>query len=81
LNEQRPPRTHSLADLLGLCERWMPRLSAVENRCEWLTAFAVEGRYPDPGYEPTANQATEALDIASRTLEIILESSPPEVRP
>jgi len=53
----------------------------LENRCEWLTAFAVEARYPDTGFEPTADQAKEALEIAERAFEIILESMPQEVRP
>lgn len=29
LNDQRPPRTHDLIDLMGLCERWLPGLNQV----------------------------------------------------
>lgn len=81
LNEQRPPRTHNLADLVGLCERWVPGLSEMESRCDWLTAFAVEVRYPDTGFEPTVEQANDALATAEQILEIVVDSSPPEVRP
>ena len=81
LNDQRPPRTHSLADLFGLCKRWLPGLSKHEDGCEWLTACAVQLRYPDSPMEVTRDTGDEAVAAAERLLTFVLEKVPAEVRP
>ncbi|MFQ5411071.1 MAG: HEPN domain-containing protein [Phycisphaerae bacterium] len=81
MNEQRPPRIHDLSDLFGLCERWMPDLSELGSRCEWLTTCAVELRYPDNPPPITPQLSEDALTSAEAVLESILRNMPPEVHP
>jgi len=81
MREIEPPRTHVIEVLLARCGSVDPRLDEVAASCAWLTEFAVEGRYPDTECEPTVEQAREALDLAERAFEIIVESLPGEVRP
>lgn len=81
LNDQRPPRTHNLADLIGLCERWAPGLTDYESRCDWLTACAVDIRYPDSRIALTAELGNNALATAEEVYSFVLKNVPPEVRP
>ncbi len=80
LHEQRPPRTHRLADLFGLCERWLPGLSKYEESCEWLSACAVDMRYPGKELPISANMATSGLAATETIIDFILKKLPPEVR-
>jgi HEPN domain-containing protein len=81
LNDQRPPRTHNLADLFGLCERWAPRISAYETRTAWLTGCAADIRYPDSRTKVTPELAHEAVTAASDVLSLVVRSVPTEARP
>jgi len=81
LREIDPPRTHLLGMLLERCGPVDERLDVLRPQLEWLTAFAVEARYPDVEGEPTIEQAREALAVARRAFEIILDNVPNEVRP
>ena len=81
MHEQRPPRTHHLDDLFGLCNLWMPGLSTFETRCAWLTACAVKIRYPDSPPEVTPQLADDALQSSEDVFQYILSQLPPEVRP
>jgi HEPN domain-containing protein len=47
------PKTHDLEALMRLCLPVMPQLETHRDRLQWLTAFAVEVRYPGMG----ANEA------------------------
>jgi HEPN domain-containing protein len=79
--EIEPPRTHVVEVLLSRCGPLDPRFELLAPRCAWLTQFALAGRYPDVGPEPSLAQALEALDLAEQAVRIIAESLPPEVRP
>jgi len=81
LNDQRPPRTHSLADLIGLCERWIPGLAVRANTTEWLTAYAEDERYPGQVPSVTAELANEGLAQVETIMAFIHSAVPPEVRP
>lgn len=75
------PRTHLVGVLLEQCGQVDERLEALRPQLEWLTAFAVEARYPDVEEEPTIEQAREALSVARRAFAIILDNVPNEARP
>lgn len=81
MREIDPPRTHVIETLLARCGSIDPRLDELADSCAWLTDFAVEGRYPDSERQPTVAQASEALGLANRVFNIILEALPPEVHP
>lgn len=81
VRETEPPRTHLLAVLLERCGPIDERLSALGEQLDWLTAFAIEARYPDVEGEPSVEQAREALSTARRAFEIILDNVPEEVHP
>ena len=80
-NEQRPPRTHNLADLIGLCERWAKGLAEYESRCSWLTACAVDARYPDNSVDLTPESADDALATTEEVFAFVLKHIPPEAHP
>ena len=79
LNEQRPPRTHSLADLFGLVERWLPGVSEYEADCGWLTGCAVELRYPDSEIAISLDSANRGLAATEAVFKYIRGKMPPEV--
>ncbi|MFQ6130577.1 MAG: HEPN domain-containing protein [Armatimonadota bacterium] len=54
-------KTHDLVVLIGLLEPEDPRFREVIGPARYLSAFAVEARYP--GSEVDAGQATEAVEI------------------
>jgi HEPN domain-containing protein len=78
-NEQRPPRTHSLIDLFGLCERWRPGLAAYEEDCEWPTGFAVELRYQGHEGEITREMASKGLAAVESAIRFVVSKLPREV--
>lgn len=80
LNDQRPPRTHSLADLIGLCERWIPGLSQRAKSVEWLTAYAEDERYPGAVQMIEPETARQGFATVQAILEFIHSAMPPEVR-
>ena len=80
LNGQRPPRTHSLADLSGLGGRWLPEVKH-EAECSWLTTFAVETRDPHRGQPVTADMAKQVLNNAQTLFDFVRSSVSTEVRP
>jgi HEPN domain-containing protein len=80
-NEQRPPRSHNLEDLIGLCHRWMPGLASFEESCAWLTACAVRMRYPDNAPAVTRQLTEEALQTAEAVLQHVLNQSPSDAAP
>ncbi|MCE1253222.1 MAG: HEPN domain-containing protein [Anaerolineae bacterium] len=58
------PRTHDLAALNSLCSKNSLFLTIKDDDLEYLSAFAVEARYP--GTTLTYEEAKEALTIARR---------------
>ncbi len=68
LQEEEIPfsRTHDLSVLLKLLLPLFPELSVLIDDVEWLSAFAVEFRYP--GEEAVEEDARRALEIMDRIL-------------
>lgn len=78
--EIEPPRTHLIGILLKRLGHLDDRMAAMRDDLEWLTAFAVDVRYPQVEDEPTVEQAQRALTIAEKAVRVILETMPPEIR-
>ena len=58
------PKTHNLADLIGICSQIDLSFSNYITETEKLTPYAVEMRYPDDFYMPSEEEAREAFRIA-----------------
>jgi HEPN domain-containing protein len=75
------PKTHNLADLLGLLAPSLPKLRSLRRGLLFLTDFAVETRYP--GANASKRQSQAALRWAGRTRETrraLLGLPPPRPR-
>ena len=69
------PFTHNISALLERCEKyagWINRLEEAEE----LTVYAISVRYPGIDEIVTAEQANDAVIIASNVYEIILAELP-----
>lgn len=62
-------KTHDLSVLLELALSEFPELSVLADDLEWLSAFAVEFRYP--GEEALEEDAKHALAIMERVLSLL----------
>ncbi len=62
-------KTHDLSVLLELALSKFPELSVLADDLEWLSAFAVEFRYP--GEEALEEDAKHALAIMERALSLL----------
>lgn len=64
-------KTHDLSILLGLALALFPEFEKLSDDLEWLSAFAVEFRYP--GEEAVEEDAKAALTIMERVLQLLGE--------
>ena len=67
-------KTHNLAELLYLCievDRDFENLPI--KKIDRLTEYSIEVRYPEEFYEPSLEEAEEAIRIAERVKEFVLE--------
>lgn len=72
-------RTHDLAALLQLVTTAQVELSDLSDDAEWLTAFAVEVRYPgETADEEAAGKAIAVMRRMSERLRASLDSPGPE---
>ena len=62
-------KTHDLSILLNLILTVFPDLKVLSDDLEWLSAFAVEFRYP--GEEAVEEDAESALGIMDRALALL----------
>lgn len=62
-------KTHDLSVLLELALSEFPELNVLADDLEWLSAFAVEFRYP--GEEALEEDAKHALAIMERALSLL----------
>lgn len=67
-----PPKTHDLAELVGLCEQHDPSLGELTEECAFLSPQAVSSRYPDSPHEPTRDDALRGVEISGRVRDAIL---------
>ena len=45
-NDQEPPKTHDLIELVKLCSNYNGSLLSLSTKCEYLIPFATRTRYP-----------------------------------
>jgi len=67
-------KTYIIAELLKLCidiDKDFAKLKQLN--IHQLSIYAVELRYPDDFYIPTLQEAKEALEMAEKTREFVLE--------
>ena len=62
--EQLFPKTHILENLLDLCLPLEVSFKRLRPACEALTPLADEFRYPGDAFEPTPEEAADALRMA-----------------
>ena len=75
------PKTHDIDRLVELlCESDMALGERLRETCS-LTPYGVDARYPGDLPEPSAIEARDAVGIAERTQQAILESLPSFLRP
>jgi HEPN domain-containing protein len=67
---QSIPRTHDLESLLSKCVVIDPALSTWEKAMALLSPYATVFRYPGELFEPSSEDAEEALRIASDKVEL-----------
>jgi hypothetical protein len=73
-------KTHSLEEIGELCLTVDPTLREVIDPLVPLTQYAWEFRYPGDSEEPTPEEADEALALARKALQTILDRLPKDVR-
>ena len=74
-NDQEPPKTHDLIELLKLCNEYDHDFSALSPKCEYLIPFAVRTRYPG-GSDPDDNDMKTALAYAAEIIEFVKTKIP-----
>jgi HEPN domain-containing protein len=67
------PKTHSIEDLVLLCEDIAPSLESEIGDVEVLSIYAVETRYPsEMYYEMPKEKAYEAIELAKKIKTVVL---------
>ena len=73
------PRTHSIEELMALCETAEKPCPAAVRPAATLTRFGVAVRYPPDAI--LSEEAARAADLANSVLDWVLAQLPPEARP
>jgi len=80
--KDRPfPKTHDLRRLSDWCVEFDSTLDTALAEVARLTDYAWKFRYPGAPYEPTIEEAREALGTARAVFEAIVNRAPSEARP
>ena len=69
-NDQEPPITHDLIELVKLCNNYNTDFSPLLTKCEYLIPFAVRTRYPG-GSDPEDEDIKRALTYANDIIEFV----------
>lgn len=73
-------KTHSLVALVGMCLKFTLEFNELRTAAAVLTPYAVTTRYPGDLPEISKQEAGEALGLARKTWEFILDHLPEEAR-
>lgn len=65
-------KTHEIGELITKCEKKDREISILKEETDKLTDYAIEVRYPDEWFEPSLDDAKEAVKIAKKVKEFIL---------
>jgi len=77
-SDKRPPRTHDLILLLGLCVDLNPQFEELAESCQALQALAVDPRYPVEASDPDFLPPDEAIQYAHHVLDCVISVLPGE---
>jgi HEPN domain-containing protein len=75
-NQVAFPRTHDLLRVLDLALPLMPDLDLYRERFADMETYAVDIRYPDLGFDPSREEALEALALSEEVVSKIRLSLP-----
>ena len=73
-NDVEPPRVHDLADVLKVLASVNLNLADQLFEVRALSIYAVTSRYPGDFPMPTAGEAKEAIRLATKARQIILDA-------
>jgi HEPN domain-containing protein len=73
--------THNLEEIGEQCLSVDSTLREVINEAVPLSEYAWKFRYPGSPYEPTSEEVLEALSIAQRVVDTVLNLVPADLRP
>lgn len=71
LKKQRFLKTHDLAALVALCEKFEPRFSTLNVLAEKLTPFSTLFRYPEAELYPKKQTVLSAIRDAEKILHFV----------
>ena len=69
-NDQEPPKTHDLAELIRQCRTFDADFFELNQKCKFLMPFAVRTRYPG-GIDPEENDMKIALIYADDVIRYV----------
>ena len=69
-NDQEPPKTHDLIELVKFCNNYNTDFSPLFTKCEYLIPFAIRTRYPG-GSDPEDEDIKRALAYANDIIEFV----------
>ncbi|GHV93195.1 hypothetical protein AGMMS50268_36980 [Spirochaetia bacterium] len=75
LHDREPPKIHDLAELSKFCENSEPLFSQILEKCEVLTYYGVQPRYPNEKHIEK-EEMTRSLEYARTIKEFILQKMP-----
>ena len=68
------PKTHSIEDLVLLCQKVAPSIESEVGDVEILSSYGVEVRYPDEiYYDIPEEDAREAIELAKKVKTVVLK--------
>jgi len=74
-NDQEPPKTHELIELVRLCSNFDKDFSVIIPKCEYLLPFAAQTRYPSK-IEIKEEDMKKALAYAQAIIEFVKSRLP-----
>ena len=74
-NDNEPPKTHDLIELVKLCGGFDTDFSILTTKCEYLLPFAVHARYPGAS-DPDDEDARRALAFAQDVITFVTARLP-----
>jgi len=67
-------KTHEIGELITKCENKDKEISAFKEEADKLTDYAIDVRYPEELFQPTLEEAKEALEIAKKVKKFVLST-------
>ena len=70
-NGEEVIKIHILENLLDVCNKYEQNFETLREKCEYLTPFAVQIRYPDSFYDITDVESSKALEYAKIIIDFV----------